>query len=194
MTLVLGLTSCGKSNFSIQKLTKQEYLAWYAEAEQETRVTKEFSGLTFALHYRPAALQLIQEEKEATAENLKAYEAFQLFNLSIVPIQPKTISDYLTIKLNEQQLAYYCSFDFAHSLYAEQDGKQFKAEIFHFVKSIETFKSLDFVVGFNGIDHQKPFDVLLQDELFGNGKIKYHYAASYFNSHPHLKIQSHDPV
>lgn len=187
LAFVIGLVlqSCG-SNFK-NEISEVEYKTWYSDHHKDLIRQEVFETVEFNLDFIPAESQYIDEKEGSKEVVYDSYKDYTLFRLGIKESNGKLLYPYLSKGLDPVNMTSYFSFDFQRTISVEQGDKVFKSDIYHYLKGLEQGKNLDFMIGFIGVDHEQPFDLVIDDEAFGNGRVKFHYEPSYFDKIPTLK-------
>ena len=168
-------------------LNGEDYLLWYQSAGESLNKMKEFGAVQVALHYKPNPVQYLEEKARKEEVKVEDYKDFTLFNLQIREKDHHLLYPHISVQMDRYSFISYYSFDFQKSIRAVQNGVEYSSEMYHYLKTLEEGKSLDFMIGFIGLNTSEPFDLIITDDVFGNGKIKYHYTPSFFNQLPTLK-------
>ncbi len=186
--IALAYCLCSACNQSYNsQLNEEAFKQWYTTSK--TQITKQESVGDFQtmLKYIPPAVRYLKEKKNHADVQLKDYDEFTMFDLNMGNASGKQLYAFMRKNMDAQQYNYYYSYDFSKQIKAIQGEKVLDCNVFHYVKGIEQGKQLQFMIGFNELDRNAPFDVEINDDVFGNGKIRYHFEPSFFESIPSLK-------
>lgn len=185
LLLVFLLNSC--SNVLNKELSETDYKKWFSDTKKEITKTETYGDLNLSMQYIPAAVQYLREKVHQKDVKPADYTDYTMFNLDVYTSSGTLLYGQMQEAMNQHEFNYYFSYDFSKQIQAVQGDKTLGCTMYHYSKGIEQGKNLQFMIGFDGLNQSEPFDIVLNDAVFGNGKIKYHYEPTFFNALPTLK-------
>ena len=185
LLLVFLLNSC--SNVLNKELSETDYKKWFSKTKKEITKTETYGDLNLSMQYIPAAVQYLREKVHQKDVKPADYADYTMFNLDVYTSSGALLYGQMQEAMNQHEFNYYFSYDFSKQIQAVQGDKTLGCIMYHYSKGIEQGKNLQFMIGFDGLNQSEPFDIVLNDAVFGNGKIKYHYEPTFFNALPTLK-------
>lgn len=168
-------------------MDESAFKEWYTTSKTKITKREKFGDFQMELLYIPGAVRYLKEKNNHAGVQQKDYDEFTLFDLSVNNTSGRQLYEFMQTAMNPHQYNYYYSYDFSKQIKAIQGDKELACNIYHYVKGLEQGKQLQFMIGFNELDRKSPFDIEITDDVFGNGKIRYHFDPAFFESIPSLK-------
>jgi len=181
----------GKAYFE----SKEELTTWVNKNENTSR-TKKLGDFEFSLKRLSPDVMALQELQGNTSD-AKAYEeakshytglTYYRLNISNNNYHRELLKYNLKSSEEYNDRVMYCSFQINRDLYMTNGNDTVPCALHEFERSFNLESGLNFVIAFPLIDLQKEHTVVLQDQLFDNGIIKFSFSKN-GNDLPYFKIK-----
>ena len=181
----------GKTYFE----NKEELLTW-VNASENTYRTKKLGDFEFSLKRLSPDIMALQElqgntsDKQAFEEAKSHYTGLIYYRLNISNNQfHRELLKYNLSGSDEYtDRVAYCSFQINRDLYLTNGRDTVPCAIHEFERTFNIESGLNFVVAFPVIDLNRDHTVVLQDQLFDNGIVKFSFGKT-GNELPYFKIK-----
>jgi hypothetical protein len=208
-SLLLLLVSCKRPEgttanasdlkaIAMQQMGKEEFAAWCAADDNPQKHSQHIGNKAFEIKFLPAKLLAMREAgKDATAEMIKSaeehYSGLAYFSLRIKG--EKVNGELLKQDMNDageyQQRVVYCSFGIQKDISLVTDkGDSIACAICQFERSFDVAPVVDFMLAFDleTVSKAKNMTVILNDNLFHNGLLKFSFTKEELECTPILKL------
>lgn len=193
MVGALLLTGCFQKS-----LTPKEYFNWAKTEESGLTQTKGGHGVTFQVQFRPAALMIANEIKngaitEAECETRRA----ELGNLAYFLLKIESgEQDLLMHNVGDEQeyikRVNYYSLDFEQDIIAIAGNDTIPCVLYQFENAYGITPYVNISLAFPGefmeANREKDVEILVNDQVFGNGILRFNYSKNTFHDVPELTI------
>ena len=176
-----------------QELDGKAYLSWVKNPENGLKVEKEISGINYTAQYKPYDYIVLNEEKEldlATTlvkERKKKLAGMVYYNFRISTTnQTDVLAKGASDKSMYMQRSNYLSYDFQNDITLITETDSINCGLYHFVQGYGVVPYVDMVVGFPVDQVNKDQTLVINDQVFGNGIIKFHINKKDINNIPQL--------
>lgn len=208
ITLVVSLIwcACNKSEVNLPQPkkddkgkayfeNKDELVTWVNTSENTNR-TKKLGEFEFTLKRLSPDMMALQEVQGNTTD-AKAYEeakshytglTYYKLNISNPNYHRELLKYNLSGPDEYTDRVAYCSFQINRDLYMTNGHDTVPCAIHEFERTFNIESGLNFVIAFPLIDLEKEHTVVLQDQLFHNGIVKFSFSKN-GNDLPYFKIK-----
>lgn len=190
LSLVVILFSCSTSD----SLDGKSYLSFIKNPENGLINKKEFKGIIYEAQFKPYEYIVLNEQKkynlskEIVEDRKKKLEGMVYYNLRISSTnQTDILAKNITEKQSYVQRINYLSYDFQSAIQLQTDKETINCGLYHFVHQQGITPYVDMVIGFPIKSEPITQTLIIDDQVFGNGTIKFHIDKKNIEEIPHLK-------
>ena len=186
----LVLCSCAKS----EEMDGREYLSWVNNTDNGLKLTKELRGITYSVQYKPYDFIILKEEKKYNvSKSSLEYRTKELDGMVYYDIRISTLdkTDVLAKGIQQDKSLYiqrvnYFSYDFQNNISLITETDSVTCGLYHFVQGYGITPYVDMVVGFPVQKINESQTLVIDDQVFGNGIIKFFIDKQNIKNIPHL--------
>jgi hypothetical protein len=184
---LMALSSCGTV-----ELSPSEYVKWVEDEANGLLQKRALADIDFQLQYKPLDYLLEQENvsPELQAKRKEELRGMHYFNLTYLP-KEKGKGDLLKQAVSSQseyqQVLYYFSYQFNQQIFMLQGNDTLTCSLFHFVRDHGLSPTLRFVIGFENRGIEEDMQLVIHDEVFHNGPVKFNIKKQQLHSIPNIK-------
>lgn len=192
-----AMTSADLKDLSKQEMSKDEFVGWCAAEDNPQKHSQQIGDKVFEVKFLPAPLLAIREAgTDATAEMLAAaeehYTDLVYFKLEIRGENAKgeLLKQDLKNAAEYQQRVMYCSFRIQNDISLVTDkGDSIACAICQFERAFDVAPVTDFTIAFDrkAIGNAKSLTIILNDNLFHNGLVKFSFTEEELKCTPKIK-------
>jgi hypothetical protein len=187
---IFFFSSCSK-----KQLTIEEYKEFMSEPSNGLTIEKKIGNLSYCLTYLSPEL-LAADELNGIGNSLSDFqkdsiiESYQGAYYFFFEIKSNNGSSVLNHRLSspEEEITRisYFSFDFKDQVRCFFDKKEEKCIVFNFNRTYNLNPSLQFLIGFEKVPFEQDLSVRIEDKIFGNGILKFHFSKNTISSIPQI--------
>ena len=171
----------------------------YIKTATHLNKTKSIAGVDYRLSYLPIEYMVCNELKSNSISQVdfdKSLEGFKGTEYYMLQIEvPGTVTELAKVNLTSQQeyqeRIVYLSFGMQSDIKAvNEDGLETLCEVYHFERTYNATPYSTFIIGFSD-DHlkkSKERTIVLEDNLFNNGLIKFNWSTDQLKIIPQIKL------
>jgi len=186
LTLLIGCTTD-------KQLDGKSYLAWVKSPAHQLKQEKELGGIKYTVQYKPYEFIVLNEEKAYSLEaSLLTKRKAELAGMSYYNIRIATannkdlLNQGVSDKAQYTKRLNYLSYDFQHDIQLETAEESVACSLYHFVQGHGVVPYIDMVVGFTTTAQAVNQTLIINDQVFGNGKIKFYIDKTDIKNVPEL--------
>jgi len=194
MILGIALSSCFQ-----KALSPREYFNWAKSKESGLQQAHSGNGVNFNLKFQPVDLIIANEIKnEISSEADYERRQRELGNLAYFILKIESgAQDLLMHNLQDEQeyvrRVNYYSLDFQQNIIAVAGTDTIPCVLYQFENSYGVAPYINISLAFPGqfmeANKDQPVQVLINDQVFGNGILKFDYEQDTFHDLPELTIE-----
>lgn len=188
------LMSCSQ-----KALTPREYFNWSKTSESELEQSVSGNGVSFRMKFQPVDLMIANEIKNGITEDCQFEERrSQLGGLAYFLLKIESAQqDLLMHKVQDEQeyvqRVNYYSLSFQQDIVAVAGSDTIPCVLYQFENAYGITPyvniSLAFPAEFLETNKDKPVQILVNDQVFGNGIMKFDYLQEALHDLPELTIE-----
>jgi hypothetical protein len=198
-TLMIAACSLLLISCSPKSLTPREYFDWSKTGESKLEKSVSGNGVSFRIKFQPVDLMIANEIKNGiTGEKQFEERRTQLGNLAYFLLKIESgEQDLLMHKVQDEQeyvqRVNYYSLSFQEDIIAVVGTDTIPCVLYQFENAYGITPyiniSLAFPAEFLEANKEKPVQVLVNDQVFGNGIMKFDYQQEALHDLPELTIE-----
>lgn len=179
-----------------KKLDANNYMLWVEDGNNKLLNEKQIGVTKYSLQYKPLDYIAIRELgiENITKNKIDSVKSeifgLQYMNLRISDTKGRDI-ERLGVSSNTEysQRSNYLSFGFQNDIKLVSGNDTLPCTLFHQARNYGIAPFIDFVLGFPNSDKQlQDLEIIINDNAFGNGSVKFTITSGTLNSIPELII------
>jgi hypothetical protein len=169
-------------------------MGWVENEDNGLRQTRKMDDMAFRLQYKPLDYLLQQESVSLSnrAQRIKELEGMHYFNLTFLPNElgkGDLLKQAVGSQAEYQQALYYYSYQFNERLWLLQGQDTLPCTLFHFVRDHGLSPTLQFVLGFENKGINEDMQLVVHDDVFQHGLIKFSITKKQLHSIPTINSE-----
>jgi hypothetical protein len=176
-------------------LSPAEYLSWVNKKQNGLNREKEFGEIKYNLKSKPIEYIVCNElRQDAISKNqfdslsaeLSGMQYFD-FKISIEKFTKEFLKYHSDVGMSYEERVSYCSFNMQKDIKMVVDADTIPCVLYHFERAFDVVPYGVFLLGFPKAPKDKDFTIVVTDNLFNNGILKYSFHHDLFNYLPKLE-------
>ncbi|MCB0401221.1 MAG: hypothetical protein KDD41_04000 [Flavobacteriales bacterium] len=175
-------------------LDGKAYLVWVKNPENGLKIQKEMNGISYEAQYKPYDFIVLNEEKnynlpKSLVDSRKEeLSGMVYYNLRITTDNQTDVvaKDVLDKSMYIQRLN-YLSYDFQSLIQLQTEKETVNCSLYHFVHQQGITPYVDMVLGFSVKEEPGSQTLIIDDQVFGNGTLKFYLDKKNIEEIPQLK-------
>jgi hypothetical protein len=203
--ILLMLGSCSKhvpgtsaevQDFRETVMQPREFAKWVDNEQHDLKHEKVIGEMKYSIRFNPASYMAMIELKneditsEKWSEALSHYSDMEYYKFTIE--MPGASGELMQQNLSSsqeytQRLEYY-SFAFANDIKMVCNGDTIPCGLSHFERTFNVAPKTSFLIAFTKQSSDMERTLIINDRVFGKGRIKFLFTPSDLNNHPKVQL------